>query len=214
MPTKKTDMNSHVKKWSKCKLCSIGCTAVKHVLFRGSVPATYLLIGEAPGPIEDAVGEPFVGPAGKVLTALIKEAGLVQGDYCITNVLACFPSREDDPTSFRKPKRDEAKSCSPRVKELIQLVNPKHIILLGNEARKYFNLFILSLEDAFGGFQTHDLRHPSFILRNGGIGSVEYKRNLIKLKGIIDGEIKKTKSLTQKKRDKQKNTTHKKVRRG
>lgn len=186
-------LKQHKRKWNSCTLCPLGAKATHHVLYRGDIPATFLFIGESPGPVEDQVGEPFLGPAGKVFKQLLLDVGL-DSDYCVTNILACFPFKPDDPTTFRAPKKEEATICCDRVRELVLLVKPKVVILLGDVAKKYWNKSIERIE-SFSFLQKRlELRHPSFILRNGGIGSVEFKRNLLKLREVVDATKKKTAS--------------------
>lgn len=44
------------------------------VLARGSVPCDVLLIGEAPGESENVLGLPFIGPAGKLMDSVVRDA--------------------------------------------------------------------------------------------------------------------------------------------
>jgi uracil-DNA glycosylase family 4 len=178
-------IKAYKQKWSKCQLCPLGAKATNHVLYGGTIPASILFVGEAPGYTEDMVGEPFIDKAGKIFDLLVSESGLSDSDYCVTNILACFPAKPDDPTNFRIPSKEEAKACHPRLLELIELVKPKLYVALGDVAKRY------GLQDSTDIKIVH-LRHPSFILRNGGYGSVEYKRNLYKLKESINGITKKS----------------------
>lgn len=54
-----------------------------------------LLIGEAPGEEEEKAGEPFVGPAGRLLNALLADAGLDRRQLHITNVFSKRPPKND-----------------------------------------------------------------------------------------------------------------------
>ncbi|GGX03020.1 hypothetical protein GCM10010353_18140 [Streptomyces chryseus] len=49
-----------------------------------------LLLGEQPGDQEDRQGRPFVGPAGKVLTRALDEAGIDPDDTYVTNAVKHF----------------------------------------------------------------------------------------------------------------------------
>src|SRR5207248_7289175 len=55
------------------------------------------LVGEAPGFNEDRQGEPFVGPAGKLLDTLLARIGMSRAEVYITNVLKCRPPQNRDP---------------------------------------------------------------------------------------------------------------------
>jgi len=49
----------------------------------GSLDAKIMFVGEAPGADEEQQGEPFVGPAGQLLTKMIKAMGLERSDVYI-----------------------------------------------------------------------------------------------------------------------------------
>ncbi len=78
-------------KWKDCQRCKSSNSRTEIVLARGKVPAPILFIGEAPGASEDALGKPFIGPAGKVLDDIITVALDGQYDYALTNLVACYP---------------------------------------------------------------------------------------------------------------------------
>jgi len=50
-----------------------------------------VIVGEAPGPQENTVGRPFIGPAGDILASLLQQAGIDTGKVWITNAVACWP---------------------------------------------------------------------------------------------------------------------------
>ena len=49
-----------------------------------------MLVGEQPGDQEDVQGKPFVGPAGKLLQATLKEAEIDPKQVYLTNVVKHF----------------------------------------------------------------------------------------------------------------------------
>ena len=65
----------HKASWSDCRRCPLGEQARYHVLGRrvpaGSIRSDLLVLGEAPGAVENAFGQPFVGPAGQVLDEIL-----------------------------------------------------------------------------------------------------------------------------------------------
>jgi uracil-DNA glycosylase len=192
-----------VQNWKDCTKCKgIGCNATLHV-FWDTIPADatgvdILFIGEAPGQLEDLKGLPFVGPAGQVLRAAIKDAIFAcpnskMGFWCpntcplcegrvvirigLVNLLLCRPyanPKAPHGTGNRTPTTKEVLNCMPRLVATIKAFNPEKIVFLGREAESY----IPTLRDDYGisvfdyGF-VH-MVHPSFVLRRGGIGSEEY----------------------------------------
>ena len=176
---KRNDLLKHKKLWSGCTRCSIASR--RKVFYRGSVPCRYLFIGEAPGPSESVTGKPFTGTSGQVLNSLFKDAKVT--NYGITNILACFPSRESNPGRFREPSEEEVHNCSERLEDLIETVKPDFYISLGKIAKRY----------PVSGMKWHlSLDHPAFIARQGGLGSIEYKRNKHILRKFINNAEKVT----------------------
>lgn len=185
---------NHETNWSQCQRCPLGKTADTHVLYRGSIPAQVLFIGEAPGYAEDAVGKPFVGQSGKLLDKIIFETHrrtLLRYTYCITNVVACVPWRWDrdppankvrntylqDMAEVRPPSKEEAAACSPRVLELINLCQPTAIVTLGKPAAKY-------VPSSPEKYERCELVHPAFLLRQSNM-ELDLKRCILKLSAFI-----------------------------
>ncbi len=109
-----------------CALCSERKQAVPGV---GDENADWLFIGEGPGAEEDARGEPFVGPAGKLLDAMLAAIDLKRGeDVYIANAVKCRPP------SNRTPEAAEMAACAPYLKRQIALLQPRVIVLLGRAA--------------------------------------------------------------------------------
>lgn len=98
----------------------------------GSIPARVMLIGEAPGAVEEHTGRPFVGPAGKYLDELLVLAGLKREDVFITN---CYRLR---PPGNRPPTAAEVKEHASYLDEEVELVQPEIIVLLGKTALNHF----------------------------------------------------------------------------
>ena len=160
---------SYIRKWNSCQKCPLHLNANHHVLYRGSMPAEVLLVGEAPGKTEDKLGKPFIGRSGQLLSTAIQQLGVTS--YCITNIVCCIPLTDEG--EIRQPSRSEAAACSPHLREIVDLCQPKLIALLGNEPKKYFSKDLIGPETIMVL-----LRHPAFVLRRGGLNSVEYKRFL------------------------------------
>ena len=81
---------------SKCEECPLyeGANVVEGV---GPKPANIMLIGEAPGALEDELGEPFVGASGAKLEILLEQAGLHRDNINITNLVKHRPPRNRNP---------------------------------------------------------------------------------------------------------------------
>ena len=63
-----------------CRACDLWNTATQTVFGEGPSKARIMMVGEQPGDQEDLTGQPFVGPAGKVLDQTLEEAGIDRAD--------------------------------------------------------------------------------------------------------------------------------------
>lgn len=182
------DAQSKIRQaWEGCKLCPIGESCLNHVFGRGKLPAEVLFIGEAPGPQEDSHGYPFVGRSGELLETLIRDTYRLfrPYSYFVTNTIACFPADENDPTKFRPPVEAEIRNCLPRLTDQLDIVRPQLIVFVGKVAAKlptYLKKYNPAWWDLTPWFnRTVTIFHPSYILRNGGVRSLEYKQTRQKL---------------------------------
>ncbi len=131
-----------------------------------------MFIGEAPGADEDAQGEPFVGPAGQLLTRIIQTMGLSRETVYIANILKCRPDTPGQSFGNRKPTADEMKTCLPYLLAQIDLIRPSVIVALGSTAVEGLlgkSEGISKLRGKFHAFREIPLMptfHPSYLLRN------------------------------------------------
>ena len=85
------------KECAFCQGCVLGQTRTKLVFGTGSPNAEIMLIGEGPGEQEDLQGDPFVGPAGRLLDDMLRMIDLDRSKVYIANVVKCRPPRNRDP---------------------------------------------------------------------------------------------------------------------
>lgn len=157
---------------SNCDKCELSKSRTHIVVDRGNPKAKVLMIGEAPGENEDIQSKAFVGRAGQLLDAMMKDIGFnTNEESLIINVVKCRPPEN------RAPSQKEAEACRPFLKKQIELVNPKIILLLGASALKHLILDRgeFSMGNEAGEFFKHPdypniqlmvLYHPAFILRD------------------------------------------------
>ena len=136
----------HLDQWKD----GCGTTHCEHatnvVICRGQLPCDILLIGEAPGSSEDAVGEPFVGPAGVLLDNIVLEAletwqvpgtkgyGYNELSVAYTNLVGCLPRNED---GKKDPEKNQIKACSSRLREFVGIAKPKLVVCVGSVSDKH-----------------------------------------------------------------------------
>jgi len=111
---------------SKCGLCSTRTNVVFGV---GNREADILFVGEGPGEQEDLQGEPFVGPAGKLLDEMLCIIDLDRKKNCyIANIVKCRPPQNRDPAP------EEQDACIGYLRNQVALIKPKIIVCLGRIA--------------------------------------------------------------------------------
>jgi uracil-DNA glycosylase len=124
-------MESLRREYVGCKKCFRLCQNRTQVVFgEGSQNAEILFIGEAPGATEDRIGKPFCGMSGKVLDELLLGIALRREDVFITNTILCRPPNNANPL------KEEVANCRERLDRLIQIIQPKVIVTIGNFATK------------------------------------------------------------------------------
>lgn len=106
----------------------------KKVVFGvGNLEADIFFCGEAPGAEEEVKAEPFVGPAGQLLTKIIGAMGLSREQVYISNIMNWRPEMPT-PYGNRKPYPEEMAYCLPYLQAQVQIVKPKIIVALGGTA--------------------------------------------------------------------------------
>ena len=116
---------------AQCVRCGL-CETRHNVVFGvGDECADILFVGEGPGEQEDLRGEPFVGPAGKLLDDMLSIIDLYRGENCyICNIVKCRPPHNRDPLET------EQDACIGYLRCQVALVKPKIIVCLGRIAAK------------------------------------------------------------------------------
>ena len=112
----------------ECTKCELSKTRTNSVPGKGNFQSDVIFVGEAPGRNEDKHGEPFVGAAGKKLSAALEGAGVSREEVYITNVVKCRPPNN------RVPNTTERDTCKEYLKKEISIIKPKIICVLGNTA--------------------------------------------------------------------------------
>lgn len=115
----------------ECTRCGL-CETRKSVVFGvGNEAADVMFVGEGPGEQEDLQGEPFVGPAGRLLDDMLSIIDLSREKNCyIANIVKCRPPRNRDPLET------EQDACIGYLRNQVALVKPQIIICLGRIAAK------------------------------------------------------------------------------
>lgn len=156
-----------------CTACPLHLTGTQTVFGDGPRQADLMLVGEQPGDKEDLAGEPFVGPAGKLLDRALDEAGIERRNVYVTNVVKHFKwEGRGKRRIHKKPNLSEIRACEPWLESEIAVVKPKVLACLGATAAQALLGKDFRVSRQRGEFVDSDLAvattatvHPSSILR-------------------------------------------------
>ena len=116
------------RKINSIENCNLKDNSKNLILGDGNINSQIMLIGEAPGKIEDNLGKSFQGDIGALLYKMLLAINIdLKNTY--TTYAVNFRPRED-----RKPTSQEIKRYSVFLKEHISIINPKILILMGGTA--------------------------------------------------------------------------------
>ena len=120
-----------------CRACPLWKSGTQTVFGKGRKAARLMLVGEQPGDREDREGEPFVGPAGRVLDEALEGAGIAREEAYVTNVVKHFKWR---PVGKRRlhqtPRANEIEACKPWLEAELAVVKPEALVCLGATATR------------------------------------------------------------------------------
>lgn len=141
-----------------CRRCPLGATATQAVPGRGPRAARLMLVGEQPGDEEDLAGQPFVGPAGRLLDTVLARARIDRGSVYMTNAVKHFGFEPRGKRRIHKtPAQRDIAACRTWLEAEIAAQRPRVIVTLGVTALKSVIPRPLTLRDA----RTLDLVHAT-----------------------------------------------------
>jgi uracil-DNA glycosylase family protein len=120
-----------------CRGCPLWQDATQTVFGDGPRKATLMLVGEQPGDREDIEGEPFVGPAGRILAQALQGAEIERGEVYLTNAVKHFKWRPRGKRRLHQtPRAGEVEACKPWLEAELEAVRPRALLVLGATAAK------------------------------------------------------------------------------
>jgi uracil-DNA glycosylase len=118
-----------------CRACDLFFSGTQTVFGEGPDRADVMMIGEQPGDMEDRAGQPFVGPAGRVLDEALEEVGIDRSRVYVTNVVKHFKWEARGKRRIHsKPNAREIRACRPWLEAELEDVQPRVVVLLGATA--------------------------------------------------------------------------------
>jgi len=105
--------------------------------------AQMVLVGQAPGRVEEGVGRPFSGRAGRQLFRWLEEAGLgdeesARRSVYLTSLTKCFPGPALSGSGDRRPSPAEVALCGDHLAHQLTLLQPWLILAVGQMALERF----------------------------------------------------------------------------
>ena len=171
----------------------------KNIVFgEGAAQPALMMIGEAPGGDEEKQGRPFVGKAGKNLSAFLEVVGLKREEIYISNVVKLRPTKESPKTGKlvnRPPSSDEITFFLPFLQEEIKVISPKVVVTLGNVPLKAVTGEKKAVIGDYHGKPTpladgralFALYHPAAVIYNRALQAT-YDEDLLALRAFLQRE--------------------------
>jgi len=183
-PTPRLTSLAQVRQWmGECSRCSLSQGRNKIVFGSGPEDARVMFIGEGPGEQEDRQGLPFVGPAGKLLDAMLAAVGMKREQVYIANIVKCRPPHNRDPQA------DEVAACRPFLEAQVKIIAPQAICTLGRPAAQSLLASDASMGRLRGrwsqalGVPVLPTYHPAYLLRTPEAKALAYAD----LKALVRG---------------------------
>ena len=174
LPPGPTDLEALRQASRGCRGCPLYEKATQTVFGSGPADSPLMLVGEEPGDQEDRAGEPFVGPAGRLLRTAMRSASLAPDEAYLTNAVKHFKFEQRGKLRLhKKPSAREVAACAPWLHAELEAVRPRLVVALGATASQALlgpSVRVTrdrgSVFDGPGGVRVLATVHPSSILRS------------------------------------------------
>jgi uracil-DNA glycosylase family protein len=158
-----------------CRGCELWQPATQAVFSSGERSARIMLVGEQPGDREDEQGEPFVGPAGRILDEALTEAGIDRSAAYLTNAVKHFRFEQRGKRRIhQKPDVRHLSACRPWLEAELEAVAPRVVVAMGATAARAVLGKTVKIGEVRGRLLEEPARpvvvttHPSAVLRLRG----------------------------------------------
>lgn len=174
LPPDPSDLDALRRASARCRGCPLYESATQTVFGAGPPHSPLMLVGEVPGDQEDRKGEPFVGPAGRLLREAMERAGVHPDDAYLTNAVKHFKFEQRGKRRLHKrPSAREVAACAPWLHAELEAIAPRVVVALGaTAAQSLLGASVKVTKDRGsvfegpGGVDVLPTVHPSSILRS------------------------------------------------
>lgn len=179
------DINALENMVKNCYLCELSKGRKNVVFASGNTNSDIMFIGDTPSSTENELGKLFGGRSGEILIKMIENVlKISKNDVYVSNIVKCKVEN-------RTYTKEEANLCKSYLLKQIQLVNPKIIVALGEEAYNYLSDDNSPISKVRGQILNYDNRylvptyHPTFLLRNPSLKKESYI-DMLKIKNLME----------------------------
>jgi DNA polymerase len=161
-----------------CTACDLAGPATQTVFGEGPRSARVMLVGEQPGDQEDRSGQPFAGPAGRLLDRALEQSGIKRNGVYVTNAVKHFRferATRGKQRLHKSPTTTQIRICAPWLHAEVRSVKPELLIALGATAAKSLSGSAFRITEARGQLRSVEIDqmsipflatiHPSAVLR-------------------------------------------------
>lgn len=171
-----------------CRRCDIGCNGTNSVMGEGADAPVLMIVGEQPGDNEEELGHPFVGPAGQLLRAHLKDAAIAIEQAYVTNAVKHFKfTLRGKRRLHQNPSAKEIDVCRWWLDGERALVRPRVVLALGASAARGLLGRTVSVQKERGvplplddGSELWITTHPSYLLRLQDHGRADEEQKFAK----------------------------------
>ena len=179
------NINALHAQMSQCHLCDLSKSRKQVMMGYGSDSADLMIIDGSPSMAEDEANNYFSSRSGQSLLKMIENVlGLSVDEIYLTHALKCRPAHHQEVLS------SELQSCKPYLKQQIELIKPKVIIALGEDAYRYISDDNRDFNKVRGEKISYEksvlvpIYHPAYLLRNPSLKKETFN-DLKTIKGLI-----------------------------
>lgn len=154
------------------------------VFSAGPRSAALMLVGEQPGDVEDREGEPFVGPAGRILDEALERAGIDRDEVYLTNAVKHFRHETRGKRRIhRKPAVGHIEACQPWLTAELASVGPDVVVAMGSVAARSVVERPVKIDDERGRWLRVE---PASIVPDAAVMVTSHPSAVLRLRGVDD----------------------------
>jgi DNA polymerase len=167
-----------------CRGCELWVDTTQTVFSAGPRSAALMLVGEQPGDVEDREGEPFVGPAGRVLDEALERAGIDRDRVYLTNAVKHFRHETRGKRRIhQKPAVGHIVACQPWLTAELASVRPDVVVAMGSVAARSVVGRPVKINDERGRWLDDE---PAAIVPGAALMVTSHPSAVLRLRGVDD----------------------------